>query len=512
MIIQHNLMAMNSNRMLGINNKKQVSVAEKVSSGYRINRAADDAAGLSISEKMRRQIRGLNQASFNAQDGISMVQLADGAMDEVHQMLQRGNELCIQAATGTLSEEDREYIQMEIEHLKLEIDGLSERTEFNQIQVLRGNGEVPVTISPGNAIVKGGFPSWATVSDADGGYMSGTYITEETFREIDATNSTTSDTKHDIEHAASRVDFSQYDGSEAKKNDLIGQGFYTTCCSCSNHYSIRFTEGTGSSIEQSGQHYIYNIGLDDLNITNGVSLVNAILEATKYYDAAQNTYIQGNPQGHYTRLVQDPTDSSTLVIYDIRSSGSEPAAVAGKNGEWVGWADNHRYYKNGFSAWNTTPGKYNEGYGTFGVGVAIDGENFEEVREPISLHIQIGSEAGQHLEIELPEISSLALGVDTVDVTQEEGPEHGIAVFKKAIQYVNTERSRMGAYQNRLEHTTKNLDNVVENTAAAESRIRDADMAKLMVDFSNLNVLQQAGQSMLAQANQSKQGVLSLLQ
>lgn len=107
MIIQHNLMAMNSNRMLGINDKKKISVAEKVSSGYRINRAADDAAGLSISEKMRRQIRGLTQASFNAQDGISMVQLADGAMDEVHQMLQRGNELCIQAATGTLSDEDR---------------------------------------------------------------------------------------------------------------------------------------------------------------------------------------------------------------------------------------------------------------------------------------------------------------------------------------------------------------------------------------------------------------------
>ena len=509
MVIMHNLEAMNGNRMLGINDKKKASVTEKLASGYQINRAADDAAGLAISEKMRRQIRGLSQASLNAQDGISLIQLADGAMDEIHEMLQRGNELCVKAANGTLTEEDRKYIQEEIEHLEKEIDALSERTDFNEIKVLKGEHSVPVQVSPGNAIIKGGFPSWATVSDADGGYMSGTYTTEETFREIDpTTGNTITEDKISIEHAASRVDFSQYNGSDAKKNDLIGQGFYTTCCSCSNHYSIRFTEGTGSSMEPSGAHYIYNIGLDGIN--SGEDLVNAILEATKYVDTINNQTTLGNPQGHYTKFVKEGT--STLVVYDIRSSDSEPAAVSGKNGEWVDWAEGHRYYKNGFSAWNTIPGKYDEGYGTFGVGVAIDGENFEEIREPIYLHIQIGSEAGQHLNIELPEISSLALGVDTVDASTQEGAGRGIAVFKKAIEYVNDERSRMGAYQNRLEHTSKNLDNIVENTTAAESRIRDADMAKLMVDFSNLNILQQAGQSMLAQANQSKQGVLSLLQ
>ena len=203
-------------------------------------------------------------------------------------------------------------------------------------------------------------------------------------------------------------------------------------------------------------------------------------------------------------------NNTTLVIYDIRSSGDNPAAD--KNGEWIDWADDHPYYQNGFYEWNTIPGKYGEGYGTFGVGVAIDGKNFEEVREPISLHIQVGAEAGQHLDIELPEISSLALGVDTIDASTQEGAGYGIEVFKKAIEYVNTERSRMGAYQNRLEHTTKNLDNIVENTTAAESRIRDTDMAKAMVEFSNLQVLLQAGDAMLAQANQSKQGVVSLLQ
>ena len=497
MVIMHNLEAMNGKRMLGINDNKKASVTEKLASGYRINRAADDAAGLAISEKMRRQIRGLTQASANAQDGISLIQLADGAMNEIHEMCQRGNELCVKAANGTLTEEDRKYIQEEIEHLEREIDSLSDRTEFNEIKVLKGGQTIPATVSPGNAIIKGGFPSWATISGADGGYMSKTYTTNENFLKT----GDTTPTSHPITHAASFIDFSGLNGTDdevkAKKKELIGQGFYTTCCSCSNHYSIRFTEGTGSSVEQSGQHYIYNIGID--NIKNATELVKAIVDATN-----------GNPQGHYTKFKQDVTYSSILIVYDIRSSGDNPEA--GNNGKWVGWGDNHPYYTNGFYEWNTTPGKYGKEYGTFGVGVAIDGEDFEEVREPISLHIQIGSEAGQHLEIELPEISSLALGVDTVDASTQEGAGRGIAVFKKAIEYVNDERSRMGAYQNRLEHTSKNLDNIVENTTAAESRIRDTDMAKLMVDFSNLNVLQQAGEAMLAQANQSKQGVLSLLQ
>ena len=215
----------------------------------------------------------------------------------------------------------------------------------------------------------------------------------------------------------------------------------------------------------------------------------------------------GKPLDHYTILEQNQDinnpNPNQLVIYDIRSNQADP--TNGVNGQWINWGESDE------TVFNVTS-KRSEGRGTFGPGVAIDGEDFEEVREPIYLHIQIGSEAGQHLNIELPEISSLALGVDTVDASTQEGAGRGIAVFKKAIEYVNDERSRMGAYQNRLEHTSKNLDNIVENTTAAESRIRDADMAKLMVDFSNLNILQQAGQSMLAQANQSKQGVLSLLQ
>lgn len=154
MVIQHNQLAMNANRMLGITNKKQASTTEKLSSGYRVNRAADDAAGLAISEKMRRQIRGLTQASANAQDGISMVQIADGAMAEVHEMLHRGTELSVKAANGTLTDDDRSYIQQEISQLKKEIDGISERTTFNEIQVLKGK-DVPVVEEDENAVIMG---------------------------------------------------------------------------------------------------------------------------------------------------------------------------------------------------------------------------------------------------------------------------------------------------------------------------------------------------------------------
>lgn len=485
MVIMHNLAAMNGNRMYGINNKKKASVTEKLSSGYRINRAADDAAGLSISEKMRRQIRGLSQASSNAQDGISLCQVADGAMDEIHEMLQRGNELCVKAATGTLTDEDKKFIQDEIEHIQKEIDALADRTEFNEIKVLKGKHSSEVKVSPGNAIIKGGFPTWATIGGmSQDNYMDGSYTTQEVFRETDGTETT-----YNISHVASTIDFSAYDGSDTMKNELLGQGFYTTCCTCTNHYSIRFTEGIGSNMERSGQEYIYNIGID--GITTGEGLIDAIVAGTS----------NGQPLGHFTVLEKDANNANKLVVYDTRSNQSNNPA-AGKNGQWLNW---------NYHSFNVTS-KRREGYGTFGPGVAIGGEDFEQVREAIGLHIQIGSEAGQHLEIELPEISSLALGVDTVDTSTQEGASYGIPLFKKAIQYVSTERNRMGAYQNRLEHTIKNLDNVVENTTASESQIRDMDMAKAMVDFSNLNVLQQAGQSMLAQANQSNQGVLSLLQ
>lgn len=446
MVIMHNLQAMNANRMYGINSKKSTSISEKLSSGYRINRAADDAAGLSISEKMRRQIRGLTQASLNSKEGISLIQLADGAMHEIHEMLQRGNELCVKAANGTLTEEDRGYIQAEIKQIKEEIDGLSERTEFNQIKVLQGNKEIEVVPGPGNTVIAGGFPGWAAIDGGDGGYLGATYETSD-----------------GVKHEAVFIDFSQFDGSESKKKELIQSGFYSTCCTCKDHYSIKFSSGAVSSSETSGNNYIYTIGLD--GVTNRDQLIAKIIDGVG----------GGNPNGHFTQFKQDGT---RLVIYDERSQDTVTAG---------------------------------NGYGTFGKGVAYASEDFPKYRQPIDIHIQVGAEAGQRLDIELPEISSLALGIDVLDVSTVEGAKAGIGFIESAIQYVSTERGRMGAYQNRLEHTVANLDNVVENTTAAESQIRDTDMAKAMVEYSNIQILMQAGQSMLAQANQTKNSVLELL-
>lgn len=175
MVIQHNLAAMNASRMYGTNNKKLSKMTEKLSSGYRVNRSADDAAGLAISEKMRRQIRGLTQASANAQDGIAMVQIADGAMAEVHEMLHRGTELSIKAANGTLTDTDRAYIQQEIKQLKTEIDSIADRTSFNEIQVLKGK-DYPVVEPEAKVIIAGSLPSFVTLGSTS--HMSEEYINQ----------------------------------------------------------------------------------------------------------------------------------------------------------------------------------------------------------------------------------------------------------------------------------------------------------------------------------------------
>jgi flagellin len=270
MVVQHNLTAMNSNRMLGLTQSTLSKSTEKLSSGYKVNRAADDAAGLAISEKMRRQIRGLTQASSNAQDGISAVQTAEGALNEVHDMLQRMNELATKAANDTNTTEDQDYINMEVQALKSEIDRVASTTTFNQQNLLDGS----------------------------------------------------------------------------------------------------FT------------------------------------------------------------------------------------------------------------------GK----------------------------HLQVGAESGQYIDISISSMKASGLGItSSFSVSTQTKAADAISTIKSAISKLNSQRSALGAVQNRLEHTIKNLDNIAENTTAAESQIRDTDMATEMVKYSNANILSQAGQSMLAQSNQSNQGVLSLL-
>jgi len=202
MVVQHNMAAMNANRTYKINSGSQAKKTEKLSSGYKINRAADDAAGLAISEKMRRQVRGLTQASMNCQDGVSLVQIADGAMAEVQDMLHRGTELSIKAANGTLTDDDRTYIQSEIDSLKAEIKAIREKATFNEIPVLKGG---PTEYTPGGYVIEGGMPAWVSSEAFGAGHF------------------TDKKTISGAEHASGEIDFSSLDSSNV--SDLINQGF-----------------------------------------------------------------------------------------------------------------------------------------------------------------------------------------------------------------------------------------------------------------------------------------------
>jgi len=273
---------------------------------------------------------------------------------------------------------------------------------------------------------------------------------------------------------------------------LVDKGFYTTCCTCDNHYSIAFTQDATNSMESSGRNYIFNIGVD--GVTTADELLQRIIDGTN----------NGYPLNHYTKLEADFVNKK-LIIYDDRSNTADPTAdpvtgAANPDIVWQNW-DNPQFY--------TTAGG---SMGTFGPGTAYTKEDLTDLQRPTTISLQIGADAGQKMDIDLPSASSVALGVTWVDASTVEGAWNGITAFKEAVHYVNKERSRMGAYQNRLEYTIRNLDNVVENTQAAEATLRDTDMADMMVKYSNEGIISQAAIAMMTQANQSKQGVLSLLQ
>ena len=414
MVVQHNLTAMNSNRMLGVTTRAQAKSTEKLSSGYKINRAADDAAGLSISEKMRKQIRGLTQASSNAQDGISAVQTAEGALNEVQDMLQRMNELAVKAANGTNSEDDRNYIQDEVNQLIKEIDRVSTTTKFNETYLLKGDDTVKFT-APGTNLK-------AAAGTAGANDKQQTYeltITANSFK---------------TEGGKSDVTFS-----------LMGKNF-----------SVRLEE------------------TDD----------NKTL-ATKLAKAMNENKITDSNVGAFTATVTDNVITLTAA-------------------------------KNGTVA-DTNVIKDDAELTAKGTGVLT-----------LDLHVGADSTADNQISVDIKQMSASVLGLKTGNSTtgdatgdldtllvngkDDKNARDAIDTIASALQEVSKQRSALGAAQNRLEHTISNLDNVVENTTSAESSIRDTDMATEMVKYSNNNILAQAGQAMLAQANQSNQGVLSLLQ
>ncbi len=493
MVVQHNLTAMNSNRMLGLTASTQVKSTEKLSSGYKINRAADDAAGLAISEKMRKQIRGLTQASSNAQDGISAVQTAEGALTEVHDMLQRMNELAVKAANGTNSESDRTAIQQEIDQLTTEIDRVAETTKFNETYLLKGDSQAARETSYS-------YDKFATKSTATATFtadkVTGLNVSFSQASTVDTANMAA------INEFVKALKSSGISVT-AKSTWNVNNGSVST-----NTYSValngeaaqRFTLTTTSAT--SSVYTVYN--------TAGVSLGTITVSG-------------------YTLTATSSTNYSNTVVFNatqvtaVASTGVS-ATYYDKDGNKIAANELNNYFTTTYTgksdntgtvyALASAPTVY-DAVGNVATLNASEVANARDIAGSLQLKLHVGADATSNNQItmNLRTMSAKGLGIAglRIDGTDDVNSLDAIERIKSAITKVSAQRSELGAVQNRLEHTINNLDNVVENTTSAESAIRDTDMASEMVKYSNNNILSQAGQAMLAQANQSNQGVLSLL-
>ena len=432
MVVQHNMQAANANRMLNVTTSAQSKSTEKLSSGYRINRAADDAAGLTISEKMRKQIKGLDRASTNAQDGVSAVQTAEGALTEVHSMLQRMNELATQSANGTNSTTDRKAIQDEIDQLTTEIDRVSETTKFNETYLLKGddssNGNKK-TFAQDNVL---GTVNGLTVAAKGTTVAELTDNADITLGKVEVVSDNAAFTIADAaaQTKAQNVSKITSDGTNATVTLNDGKEVTNTIANIKTTYGIEATAAGSATISK------------QLTVEN----TNAAITGT--YTGSLEKYAAG---------------ASVTAKLGISTGGATSLAVGTKALQF-------------------------------------------------NLHVGADSDSTNKISVNIESMSSKGIGVDGLKVDTEKSATKAIDTISDAIQKVSSQRSSLGAVQNRLEHTINNLDNVVENTTSAESRIRDTDMAKEMVNYSKNNILAQAGQSMLAQANQANQGVLSLLQ
>ena len=475
MVVQHNMQAMNANRMLNVTTSTQAKSTEKLSSGYKINRAADDAAGLTISEKMRKQIKGLDQASTNAEDGVSSVQTAEGALTEVHSMLQRMNELAVQASNGTNSESDRSAIQDEISQLTTEIDRVSETTKFNETYLLKGEDGATknVYMQGHDAGLKGTLTDGATTATfklAKGALDAGSSITiggkEYTIgaTAADAQKIVDAQKKTNGKITVNGKEYT-YDDGDSKWKDSTGADAQV---------------GTGAKAGE------IKIGDGD-KVSDGTTTLTAM---TDKKDSTGAT----NPDGI------DDTDSS--VISAAHAIGLISAELEAANN--IGTVNQKATMGTAptYDATKETEFTINKGYAT--------------VADKLSFSLHVGADADMtnKINVDIESMSAAGLGIKGLNVKDDSGKAatYAIDAIADAVSKVSAQRSALGAVQNRLEHTIANVDNVVENTTSAESRIRDTDMAEEMVEYSKNNILAQAGQSMLAQANQSNQGVLSLLQ
>ena len=512
MRIQHNIAALNSYRNLTGNNNAVSKNLEKLSSGYRINRAGDDAAGLAISEKMRAQITGLNTAQKNAQDGVSLVQTAEGAMTEVHSMLNRMVELADQSANGTYADEvDRENLQKEISSLKEEIDRIADSTNFNGINLLDGSlstGKLPtftgldgltktdiaatansteLTITGGAAAPKQGevFSLTVNYTDANG-------MTKEKKIELTAENATTlKDTagnsytvSNNIEKAEMAAAFMGAISSDSELSSIF------SASNKDDKLTLTSKEtGSASKIVVNKVDSNYK-GISAAVVATSKKGENAKVEynfATMTQDKVFT--VNGEKFVFATAGKQFGSDVNVLEIANTNPNVDEVGKMAGMIANKLGLSDEQ--VKDGGTKI------------TFSASVGNGG-----------LSLQIGDTADKfnQMTVSVGDMHAKALGISDIDISTQAGAKAAVDKIKSAINSVSSTRGDLGAIQNRLEHTINNLSVSAENMTAAESRIRDVDMANEMMAYTKNNILVQSSQAMLAQANQLPQGVLQLLQ
>ncbi len=455
MVINHNIAALNTYRQFGAANKAQSNAMEKLSSGLRINRAGDDAAGLAISEKMRGQIRGLDQAGKNAQDGISMIQTAEGALSETHSILQRMRELSVQSSNDTNTLDDRKEIQKEVEQLKSEINRISDTTEFNTQKLLNGSLGA-VGSSSDNAVVK---------LESASGLKQGDY-------DVEIITAATVKTAAD---GTTAFDGSTPTGIAALELTING-------------VTIDFS-GLDDTADSTDIKAIINSYSDKTGVVAGDgTTADTIKLSTEAFGSDAKLVLGGADAAEFGGVVSGGADA----VATITDENSVAETITG-----TGQSISYR------------------GAELTATGVATDTATITVSNSGATL--QIGANKDQSMLIDINEMSTKTLGDDLVGLVKDinlqtqDGANNAIKTLDKAIQQVSAERSKLGAFQNRLDHTINNLGTSSENMTAAESRIRDVDMAKEMMEQSKNSILSQAAQAMLAQANQQPQQVLQLL-
>jgi flagellin len=569
--IGHNISALNTYRQLITNNSNSAKAIEKLSSSQRINKAGDDAAGLAISEKMRSQIRGLYQASRNAQDAVSMIQTAEGAASTVHAMLQRARELAVQAASDVLTDTDRASLNSEISQIKSQIDCIAQNTEFNTLKMLNGNSssggtvldgvsesvinalkeQIPLWIDDALSTVKNNFgitlPSLrpltvtlyqdtsstapaASMGTSDGGAT--LELKVNLSKLLDANNQIPPGTgggqfdtviAHEIMHAMQFTAMSDllFGGVSAAETWFMeglatavqgGNGFLTPPNSSAY---VDLSAWTGTSADY-GSAFAAIKTLHEITV-GGINAIIDELESGNSLDAAINNTSQtlnADPALTTADLVNPQVDFTTFAQFiNWFNNSTDVDNYLDNSTDFTGMGS----IPNGSDPTSSYGGTLE---GTIANDTTIDNPNVYTITftnvvgsdaSGKTLNFQVGANENQSIEFNSVDMTVSGLGITNLNISTSANARAAIVSIDSAISKVSRYRGTFGALQNRLEYTIKNLDNAAENITSSESRIRDTDMAKELMSFTKNNILVQAAQSMLAQANKSPEGVLQLL-